>query len=78
MIDNRDNDLEIDESMIKNIQEYNLIKDEIICEICYGILINPKICQSCESVFCEKCINNWKNKNNSCPKRCTQLINFLQ
>ena len=60
--------------MIKNIQEYNLIKDEITCEICYGLVIKPKICESCETVFCENCINNWKNKNNSCPKRCSKFI----
>ena len=59
--------------MIKNINEINLIKEEITCEICNGIIIKPKQCQSCETIFCEKCINEWKNKNNSCPKRCPQL-----
>ena len=67
-------DLFIDESMIKNINEYNSIKDEIICEICQGILLNPKQCESCESIFCEKCINNWLSKNNSCPKRCNKFV----
>ena len=50
---NNDFNLNIDKSMIKNIQEYNLIKDEITCEICYGLVIKPKICESCEIVFCE-------------------------
>ena len=40
----------------KNLSDYNLIKDEIICEICQGILIKPKQCEICESIFCEKCI----------------------
>ena len=38
-------DINIDESMIKNIGEIDLIKDEIICEICNGIVIKPKQCQ---------------------------------
>ena len=51
---NDNQELFIDESMIKNINDYNLIKDEIICEICQGILIKPKQCEICESIFCEK------------------------
>ena len=36
---NENQELFIDESTIKNISDYNLIKDEITCEICQGILI---------------------------------------
>ena len=74
MEDKSENNLIIDESMIKNMQEYNLIKDEVSCEICSGVLIKSKQCQSCESIYCEKCINEWKNKNNSCPKRCSKIV----
>ena len=66
-------ELSIEESMIKNIKDYNSIKDEIICEICQGILIKPKQCNSCENNFCEKCINKWLLKNNSCPNRCKKF-----
>jgi len=52
-------DLFIDESMIKNINDYNSIKEEIICEICQIILVKPKQCGACESIFCEKCIKTW-------------------
>ena len=71
---NDNQELFIDESMIKNINDYNSIKDEIICEICQGILIKPKQCEICESIFCEKCINSWLAKNNSCPKRCDKFV----
>ena len=74
MKNNNDIKLYINESMIKNTQVFNVIKDEIICEICSGILINPKQCQSCESIFCENCIKEWNKKNNSCPKRCSNFI----
>ena len=60
--------------MINNIQEYNVIKDEITCEICYRIVIKPNQCQTCETIFYESCINDWKTKNNSCPKRCVQFV----
>ena len=66
-------ELFIDDSTIINIKEYNSIKDEIICEICQGILVKPKQCDSCESIFCENCINKWLKKNNSCPKRCPKF-----
>ena len=77
---NDNQELFIDESMIRNINDYNLIKDEIICEICQGILIKQKQCEICESIFCEKCINSWLAKNNSCPKRCDKFViifNFI-
>jgi len=73
MKENKDINIVIDESMIKNIQEFEGVKEEITCEICYGIVIKPKMCESCETVFCEKCINNWKKKDNSCPKRCSNF-----
>lgn len=60
----------IDDSMVTNDQEYNIIKDEITCEICTCIVINPRQCDVCETVFCDKCIKAWLKKNNSCPKRC--------
>ena len=71
---NENQELFIDESTIKNISDYNLIKDEITCEICQGILIKPKQCENCESIFCEKCINSWLSKNKSCPKRCDKFV----
>ena len=74
MSENNEMIIQIEESMVQNIQEYNIIKEEITCEICYRISIKPKICETCETLFCEDCINAWKNKNNSCPKRCSKLI----
>ena len=62
MSENNDINLHIEESIIKNIQEYNNIKEEITCEICYGIVVKPKICETCETLFCENCINNWKKR----------------
>ena len=73
MEDNDNQELFIDDSTITNINEYNSIKDEITCEICQGILVKPKQCISCESIFCENCINSWLKKNNSCPKRCSKF-----
>ena len=74
MGENKNISLTLDESMIKNIEEYKLIKDLIKCAICSGILIRPKQCQECESFFCENCINNWKTTTDICPKRCSNFI----
>ena len=47
MNDKDNKKLYIDDSMIININEYNSIKDEITCEICQGIFVRPKQCESC-------------------------------
>ena len=39
-----------------------------------GIVVKHKICETFETLFCENCINNWKKKNNTCPKRCSNFI----
>lgn len=62
MKDKDNQELFIDDTTITNINEYNSIKDEITCEICQGILVKPKQCISCESIFCENCINSWLKK----------------
>lgn len=37
---------------LNRIANKEIIRDEIICQICKGVLINPKECVSCESCFC--------------------------
>jgi len=34
------------------------------------IVIDSLECNSCSSLFCSGCINPWKSKNESCPKKC--------
>ncbi len=61
----------IDESLVENKTYFEHVKSHITCSICEGLLNNPLICASCETPYCEKCILTWKEKNNSCPSRCT-------
>jgi hypothetical protein len=49
------------------------IMDNIICVICYGILVDPRECKSCQQAFCSHCINHWKALNNKCPLKCAKL-----
>jgi hypothetical protein len=49
-------------------QEYeNKIIEEYICSICISLVNSPKMCEKCESVFCEVCITKWKLENLTCP-----------
>jgi len=64
----------IDESLIENKEYFNHVKDDITCAICLGILNEPLLCKKCETPFCKVCINKWKEKNESCPNRCSTII----
>ena len=41
-----------------------------MCPLCNNILINPLICLSCQNNYCKRCIDEWKEKNEKCPKGC--------
>lgn len=64
----------LSEDLLVNKTIFETIKDfHITCDICLGILMNPKQCSVCETTFCEDCINSWTNKHNSCPMRCNSF-----
>lgn len=44
--------------------------DFFVCPICAMVVLNPSECSSCQSMFCADCIAPWREKNNSCPKKC--------
>ncbi|CAD8174534.1 unnamed protein product [Paramecium octaurelia] len=59
----------IDQSRIVNLQEVKVFLDEVICPICFHIIIDPKICKECDQAFCSNCIERWfqKSVNQQCP-----------
>ena len=44
--------------------------DEFKCPICCGVLQDPVECATCQSSFCQSCIDLWKEKSKQCPSRC--------
>lgn len=40
------------------------------CAICAMVVKEPTECRSCQSLFCSACIQPWRAKNRSCPKKC--------
>jgi len=42
-------------------------KTELVCSICQDIFKNPVFTSCCSQTFCEECINEWLEKNASCP-----------
>lgn len=50
----------------------SIIGIEMICGLCFGIAINPIVCQKCKNSFCSNCLINFKNKT-VCD--CPELIN---
>ncbi|MCQ2820550.1 MAG: hypothetical protein MJ252_25070, partial [archaeon] len=60
-----------DEEIVnKEILEVFSNDEIIICQICLLVLKDPQMCTVCQKSFCKKCIDNWHQKNHSCPNRC--------
>ncbi len=47
--------------------------EELTCSICQDILRNPVVINCCLQTFCEQCINDWLETNNTCPYDRKQL-----
>lgn len=60
----------LDPDDIVNTDHYESIKEVAICDICTGIVWEPKQCSSCENTFCTTCFDAWQAKNDSCPFKC--------
>ena len=41
------------------------------CIICSDVVINPKMCDTCNHIFCGACIDEWLKTNKYCPFRCS-------
>ena len=61
----------VDPDSVVDKESFKLIKSNVICSICTGIIVSPIQCTNCENTFCETCIEEWSNKpGNECPFRC--------
>lgn len=43
---------------------------ELICSICLEIVRYPKLCKSCQHMFCTDCLARQLSKSKFCPNRC--------
>lgn len=60
----------INEKTVIKDEQFNSIKDYIICQICKDIIIIPIKCSNCKNSFCRNCIEMWDIRNKDCPFRC--------
>lgn len=61
----------------ERVTRQELVKEEIRCRICLGILWEPKECKVCETCFCGKCLDQWLNSTNGkCPLKCSEEPRF--
>ena len=51
------------------------IEDDILCSICQDYLVRP-VNLSCSHGFCESCIHEWLEKNDTCPM-CSEPLTCL-
>ncbi|CAD8155545.1 unnamed protein product [Paramecium pentaurelia] len=50
------------------------IDQNLLCLICQEFVIDPQECQSCQTLFCTFCINQWLQNQQTCPNMCKQII----
>ena len=43
---------------------------DFICQICLSFVINPVECQTCDCIFCRRCIHDYTLYSKHCPNRC--------
>ena len=67
----------ISRERVINSSQITIIEDLIKCSICLEILCKPYECEICGSLFCEDCIAEWININNSCPMKCDKYKQFV-
>ena len=65
---NLDKHVLIDESLVINKDYFNLMRDDLLCSICLGLLNNPVMCAMCETPYCKFCINCWVKKSKICQE----------
>ena len=65
----------VNEDTIVKDTQYENFKENIYCQICECLMIEPVMCFNCQNYFCKKCTEDWKSRNNnSCPNRCENSI----
>lgn len=53
---------------------------DLICSICLEVVRNPKLCKSCQNMFCSDCLTKQLAKSKFCPNRCVykdQEVNLI-
>ena len=61
---------QIPQNLIANRSDIKAFEEEIICDICQNIIMEPTQCLQCQNTFCKKCINDWLKRSSTCPFRC--------
>ncbi|MCQ2820056.1 MAG: DC1 domain-containing protein [archaeon] len=66
--------IKISQSEIINQSYFNAVKlnNGLICEKCNLLNTYPKICEKCNKCFCNKCIQEYQNKNKGSICSCKQ------
>ena len=48
--------------------------DEFTCGICHEILVEPMVTKCCQQTYCRQCIEEWLQRQNTCPNDRKSLI----
>ena len=63
----------VSKERVINSDKIIVIEDLIKCSICLEILAKPYECETCGTLFCEDCINDWVRIKLSCPMKCSNF-----
>ena len=45
---------------------------DLTCTICAELVEKPQQCKNCLHLYCKRCIEEWKKKQNKCPFKCRE------
>jgi hypothetical protein len=59
---------------LKPIEKSHLVASSVIehlnCIICDEFVQQPRMCKTCQQIFCKGCIAGWLSNNSNCPFKC--------
>lgn len=60
----------------ERVVNQEMLTNELKCQICHGVLMNPMECNTCENCFCMNCLQKWLKEAGKCPMKCDGDLDF--
>ena len=57
-------------TLIRDSLFESLPKDLIFCKRCQCLLKKPVLCINCMKYYCQRCKDEWKSRDGTCPNQC--------
>jgi len=62
-----------DSATVEREVKFQLILEELVCDVCLELLVDPAALAPCQHVFCWSCVKAWMQDSNKCPTCATMI-----